>query len=148
MYLLGSLLGHWKLILAREWRGVFSLLQGSRWKHRAPAMEQGEELGSLGPALYWALPSQWFCLIVPGHPHASVLKPHGKGGAVCCISPTHVMCAQVSHTDTQTLGASLIRESWQARGHGSPGQVSLITGCTASVDNGKAISMDYPCLLS
>lgn len=147
MYLLGSLLGHWKLILAREWRGVFSLLQGSRWKHRS---SDGTRRGTW---FSWASALLSIAISVILSQRARVpsrqrAEASWERGAVCCISPTHVMCAQVSHTDTQTLGASLIRESWQARGHGSPAQVSLITGCTASVDNGKAISMDYPCLLS
>ena len=78
-------------------------------------MEQGKELSSLGPMLVErALLSMAISVIlnhgVPGHPHSSVLKPHGKGGDVCycCISPVHMMWAHISHTDTQTLGTSLI----------------------------------------
>lgn len=112
---------------------VFSLLQEAgrntepQWRNK-----QGNLVLSDGALLSGAI-SVILSLSVPSAPSRQRAEASWKRGAVCCISPIHVS-AQVSHTDTQTLGASLLRKCWQARGHATLAQVSLLMGYTCFCD--------------
>lgn len=94
-------------------------------------MEQGKELSSLGPMLVErALLSMAMSVIlnhgVPGHPHSSVLKPHGEGGdclLLLYLPRPHDVGTHLPHRHTNPA------QVLAGRAHATPAQVSLTMGC-------------------